>query len=270
MTNRTQELGWHDRKPRRVKLATLLFVELVVQWVNVSFFIIPNAYELARSCDIFSRIIRACGLSGLVDLVTPGVMITENRLPAVLCPNKKLLTWPLHAAYCAGVRWTCWNTIFCIFCIQAHNVCPFWKEGAHALPAARSILASLSCRCNIRAEVAWCCCADADTEPGPVRSRMLRPGLGMSATGLGKGGEPQDATTFGSTDAGSPEQHSRSRIWRSAARMQQRRSRLPSLHRGHYEGAVIDAPWSYHAPKLFVWCGAHGQPFAQQCPWCSS
>ena len=36
----------------------------------------------------------------------------------------------IAAAYCALVRWTCWNTIFLIFCIQAHNVRPFWKEGA--------------------------------------------------------------------------------------------------------------------------------------------
>ena len=47
------------RKPRRAKLATLLFVELVVQWVNVTAFIIPNAYELARPCDFFSTVIRA-------------------------------------------------------------------------------------------------------------------------------------------------------------------------------------------------------------------
>jgi hypothetical protein len=47
------------RKPRRAKLATLLFVELVVQWANVTAFIVPNAYELARPCDVFSDVIRA-------------------------------------------------------------------------------------------------------------------------------------------------------------------------------------------------------------------
>lgn len=48
-------------------------------------------------------------------------------------PRPWLLTWHLHvhAAYTAGVHWTCWNTIFLIFCIQAHNTRPFWKEGAH-------------------------------------------------------------------------------------------------------------------------------------------
>ena len=47
------------RKPRRAKLATLLFIELVVQWVNICAFIIPNAYMLGRPCDFFSKIIRA-------------------------------------------------------------------------------------------------------------------------------------------------------------------------------------------------------------------
>ncbi len=33
------------------------------------------------------------------------------------------------AAYCALVRWTCWNTIFLITVIQAHNVKPYWHYG---------------------------------------------------------------------------------------------------------------------------------------------
>ena len=78
--------------------------------------------------------------------------------------------------------------------------------------------------------------------------------MGLGANGVGKRGEPQGAT-FGSTEAIDAEQYSRSRIWRSAVRMQKRR--LPSLHRGHYEGAVIDAPWTFHAPKLFIWCAPH-------------
>ena len=93
---------------------------------------------------------------------------------------------------------------------------------------------------------------------------MLRQGLGLGANGLGRREDPRDADTFGSTDAGDAEQHSRSRIWRSAVRMQKRKSRLPSFHKGRYEGAVIDAPWSYHAPKLFIWCGALGVLHAQQ------
>lgn len=35
------------------------------------------------------------------------------------------------AAYCAMVRWTCWNTIFLITVIQAHFTKPYWKGGEH-------------------------------------------------------------------------------------------------------------------------------------------
>lgn len=65
------------RKPRRAKLATLLFVELVVQWVNVTAFIIPNAYELARTCDFFSTIIRArasASACAVPALRSPGIL----------------------------------------------------------------------------------------------------------------------------------------------------------------------------------------------------
>lgn len=48
------------RKPRRAKIATLLFVELLLTWLNTTFFIIPNAFWLAtyRSCRFFSNIVR--------------------------------------------------------------------------------------------------------------------------------------------------------------------------------------------------------------------
>lgn len=178
----------------------------------------------------------------------------------------RLLTWPLHAhaAYTALVRWTCFNTIFLIFCIQAHNVRPFWREGARMQPIACSV--RFACHMSACRGALACSCADADSQPGPKRSRMLRPGMGLGVMGQGKGQEPQDAA-FGSTDSGSAEQHSRSRIWRSAVRMQKRKSRLPSLHRGHYQGAVIDAPWSYHAPKLLIWCDRSQFAPAQQ-GWC--
>ncbi|EIE21255.1 alpha/beta-hydrolase [Coccomyxa subellipsoidea C-169] len=83
-TARRQGRRW---KPRRKKLATLLFTELVAQWVNVTFFLVPNIQLLANPCGMFS----------------------------VLVP------------YCAIVRWTCWNTIFLITVIQAHNSKPYWK-----------------------------------------------------------------------------------------------------------------------------------------------
>ncbi|BDA51093.1 hypothetical protein COCOBI_17-3130 [Coccomyxa sp. Obi] len=78
------------RKPRRRKLAVLLFTELVVQWINVSFFLVPNINLLARPCDV----------------------------------------WFILVPYCAIVRWTCWNIIFLITVIQAHNMKPYWRGEA--------------------------------------------------------------------------------------------------------------------------------------------
>lgn len=46
------------RKPRRKKLAILLMTELVTQWVNVTFFLVPNINLLARPCDIWSILVR--------------------------------------------------------------------------------------------------------------------------------------------------------------------------------------------------------------------
>lgn len=40
-------------------------------------------------------------------------------------------------------------------------------------------------------------------------------------------------------------------IW--ARGLTQEQVRLKGLRSGHYEGAVIDAPWIFHAPKLIVW-----------------
>lgn len=46
------------RKKRRKRFAVLMLTELVAQWINVAFFIIPNVYLLARPCDYFSKIVR--------------------------------------------------------------------------------------------------------------------------------------------------------------------------------------------------------------------
>ena len=35
----------------------------------------------------------------------------------------------LHAAACAIVRWTMWNTIFLVAVVQAHNTNPYWRTG---------------------------------------------------------------------------------------------------------------------------------------------
>ena len=40
----------------------------------------------------------------------------------------------LHAAACAIVRWTMWNTIFLVAIVQAHNTNPYWRTGTCHLP----------------------------------------------------------------------------------------------------------------------------------------
>ncbi|BDA51087.1 hypothetical protein COCOBI_17-3070 [Coccomyxa sp. Obi] len=85
-TARRQGRRW---KPRRRKLALLLFTELVVQWINVCSYLVPNINLLARPCAMFSNLVPYCGL----------------------------------------VSWTCWNTIFLITVIQAHNVMPYSGSG---------------------------------------------------------------------------------------------------------------------------------------------
>jgi hypothetical protein len=47
-------------------------------------------------------------------------------------------------------------------------------------------------------------------------------------------------------------QSSRTNIWKRGLLVH--KHTIPPLRKGHYVGAVIDAPWTYHAPKLIVWC----------------
>ena len=35
-----------------------MLIELVAQWINVAFFILPNAVLLARPCDLFTKLVR--------------------------------------------------------------------------------------------------------------------------------------------------------------------------------------------------------------------
>ena len=50
----------------------------------------------------------------------------------------------------------------------------------------------------------------------------------------------------------------KSQVWRGTlhARPGSSTSWPRSLRMGQYSGAVIDAPWSLHAPKLILWCAA--------------
>lgn len=54
-------------------MATLLFVELVTQWVHMTFFLVPNIYELACPCHFFSPVIgeRTSGLCAVPNQAPP-------------------------------------------------------------------------------------------------------------------------------------------------------------------------------------------------------
>ncbi|CAL8466201.1 g5737 [Coccomyxa elongata] len=137
-------------KPRRKKLATLLITELVAQWINVTFFLVPNINLLAHPCDI----------------------------------------WSILVPYCAIIRWSCWNTIFLITVVQAHNVKPYWK-------------------CEAQGFAEWF--ASQTGKNGFVRKCLSQRGPFKESM--------------------------------------RRRNEIP----GRFEGAVIDAPWTVHAPKLIIW-----------------
>lgn len=171
-----------------------------------------------------------------------------------------------RAAWCVLVRWTCWNIIFLLVCIQGHNVQPFWHEGAHDCPPE-------SCPCMWGTDanlVERCmhCTRRSQTTLAPAafsqpfrKHRHLfgaadeRVSNASAAAPAAKGADAQLA--------------GKSQIWRSTLHAHDsmphtrnsgpaKLSWLRSMHKGQFSGAVIDAPWSYHAPKLIIWCGAQG------------
>ncbi|EIE21258.1 hypothetical protein COCSUDRAFT_57160 [Coccomyxa subellipsoidea C-169] len=83
--------------PRRRKSATLVFVELVTVYVDILAYLIPNIYLLAARCDWFS-------------LIVP---------------------------WTSFVRFTCYNTIFLLFCIHAHNGNPWNRPVAGSMERRR-------------------------------------------------------------------------------------------------------------------------------------
>ncbi|CAL5228579.1 g11737 [Coccomyxa viridis] len=138
-------------KKRRRRFAMLALVELIAQWVNSAFFVIPNAVLLARPCGFFSELVAACAI----------------------------------------VRWTMLNTIFLCVLVEAHMAYPCWR-----------------------------------TERDPENGRQ-------SFT---------DWRTVLSANTA---------IWASG---QPRERRSPKVAMpGHYEGAIIDAPWIVHLPKVIIW-----------------
>ncbi|KAK9902044.1 hypothetical protein WJX75_002353 [Coccomyxa subellipsoidea] len=83
--------------PRRRKCATLVFVELVTVYIDVLSYLITNIYLLAAHCDWFS-------------LVVP---------------------------YTSTIQLTCYNTIFLLFCIHAHNGNPWARPVAGSMEKRR-------------------------------------------------------------------------------------------------------------------------------------
>ncbi|PSC75484.1 alpha beta-hydrolase [Micractinium conductrix] len=75
--------------PLRKRTVAVFGAELAVQCVNLVFYLAPNAFVLTKSCAWF-------------------------------------LT-PVHVS--SVVRWTCWNTLFCLFVVQAHSPLPAQLSG---------------------------------------------------------------------------------------------------------------------------------------------
>ncbi|KAK9817879.1 hypothetical protein WJX72_003574 [[Myrmecia] bisecta] len=77
---------------RRWRLACLCLCELNVQLINLVVYLLPNVYTLAHGCGWYDPLIRACGL----------------------------------------IRWTCWNTLFFIAVVYAHDHVPLAHHSVHA------------------------------------------------------------------------------------------------------------------------------------------
>ena len=81
----------HCRKKRRGRFALLMLIELVAQWINCAFFIIPNVALLARPCDYFSKLVRElpqqaylafCRLAGCRSIAAPKSAACSDSCPA--------------------------------------------------------------------------------------------------------------------------------------------------------------------------------------------
>lgn len=107
------------RKPRQKRIAILFFTEAAVQCVNLTCYLIPNAYLLRNYCN--------------------------EQAPLIF--------------YCGWVRWTCWNTVRCfsslyskysIMCTGPSDISLLqaWLSLAHKLTAWSECghdLASMNC-----------------------------------------------------------------------------------------------------------------------------
>ena len=60
----------------------LALVELIAQWINSAFFVIPNAVLLARPCSFFLELVGECRFPALV--ITTKLQ-TIQMLNCILC-----------------------------------------------------------------------------------------------------------------------------------------------------------------------------------------
>ena len=74
-----------------------MLIELAAQWINVAFFILPNAVLLARPCDLFTKLVREASLPipTYEDASMFTAQLTPHHLDSVLnmlCITRPMLT----------------------------------------------------------------------------------------------------------------------------------------------------------------------------------
>ncbi|KAL4429984.1 hypothetical protein ABPG77_004354 [Micractinium sp. CCAP 211/92] len=142
----------------RARTVLLFGAELAVQLINLVFFLAPNALVLAQPCSWFLAPIHAFGI----------------------------------------VRWTCWNTLFCLFVVQAHSPLPARYTGKLLLRtalsgarrpvlAAQQLLARTGSAALRGVDAGWTAAQHLIrlSPLGSARWRQRR-GAGLGAKGLGR------------------------------------------------------------------------------------
>lgn len=223
---------------------------LIVPWplflpCAAIFFLIPNAYVLARKCTWFGSVVLWSGFVRCFGEGGGGVAVWLARVGhggaslagyqcirfggrAHACRTCYMPTAapPPHVSSIApspsfSLRWTCWNSIFLLFWVQAHNTHPAlprwgerpqpWRKGGTGL--------QLGCIPNLHERAMPChvmpCC---DAAPPPFRPCCLASRPSSSAP----------------------------------------RRPLPARYVNRPDASLMDAPWWVHWPKLSMWCSFEG------------
>ena len=162
---------------------------------------------------------------------------------AWIAPNAVLLRHSCHwfepfVAWSAFVSWTCWNTVFLIMLIDAHNCAPWLKgrisssEGAHSthcfhLPKSNEAARAVWCCSNSLLSAYGCSLQVRVCRPRTLSACFLQQSMSQVAVPKGLHGSISalPAQTYAAAYAG---------------------KRLDAI--------VMDAPIWYHAPKLVLWC----------------